>query len=69
MEEVILQMIGKKIDVNCAANSMFRGEVKGVKNGVLILLDEDEKTVYISIDRIAAVYECGDTHSRPGFVV
>lgn len=69
MEEIILQMTGKKIDVNCGANSMFRGEAAGVKNGVLILRDEDEKTVYIAIEKIAAVYECGDTHSRPGFVV
>lgn len=69
MEEIILQMTGKKIDVNCAANSMFRGQVISVKNGVLALKDEDEKTVYIAIERIAAVYECGDTHSRPGFVV
>ncbi len=69
MDEIILQMTGKKIDVNCAANSMFRGEVIGVKNGVLTLKDEDEKTVFIAIERIAAVYECGDSHSRPGFVV
>lgn len=69
MEEVILKMQGKKIDVNCAANSMFRGEVITVSNGVLTLRDEDEKTVYIAIERIAAVYECGETHSRPGFVV
>lgn len=69
MEEVIAELMGKKIDVRCGTSSVFRGEVVNVKNGVLFLRDEDEKIVYVSIDRIAAVYECGDTQSRPGFVV
>ena len=69
MEELIKGMIGKKIDVSCEAASVFRGDVTEVKSGVLILKDEDEKVVYIAINRIAAIYECGDTQSRPGFIV
>lgn len=69
MEELMVQLTGKKIDVSCEANSVFRGEVLDVKNGVLFLKDEDAKVVYIAINRIAAFYESGDTQSRPGFIV
>ncbi len=69
MQELIDQLRGKKIDVSCGTGSVFRGEVTDVKNGVLFLLNEEAKLVYIAIDRIAAVYECGDTQSRPGFIV
>jgi hypothetical protein len=40
-----------------------------VKSGVLYLRDEDDKVAYVSIDKIAVVYECKDPHTRPGFVV
>lgn len=69
MEELLNQLMGKKIDVTCGTNATFRGDVIDVKTGVLYLRDEDEKVAYVSIDKIAVVYECGDQHSRPGFIV
>ncbi len=69
MEELLKQLIGKKIDVSSGASSGFRGAVTEVKNGVLYLRSEDEKVIYVPIEKIAAVYECDETHSRPGFVV
>ncbi len=69
MEELLTQLVGKKIDVNSGVSAAFRGDVSEVKNGVLYLRSEDEKVIYIPIEKIAAVYECGETHSRPGFVV
>jgi hypothetical protein len=68
MEELLKQMIGKKIDVTCGTNASFRGDVVDVQNGVLYLRDEDEKVAYVAVDKIAVVYECKDPHARPGFI-
>lgn len=69
MEELLRQMLGKKIDVTCGTNAAFRGDVVDVKNGVLHLKDEDDKVAYVAVDKIAVVYECKDPLSRPGFIV
>ncbi len=69
MEELLKQLLGKKIDVTCGTNAAFRGDVIDVKTGVLYLRDEDDKVAYVAIDKIAVVYECTDQHSRPGFIV
>ncbi|MEP7148138.1 MAG: MM0924 family protein [Acidobacteriota bacterium] len=68
MEELIRRMTGKKIDVSCGSGAMLRGEVVEVRDGVLFLRDEDEKSAYVAIDKIATVYECADAVSRPGFI-
>jgi hypothetical protein len=68
MEEVIKNLVGKKIDVSCGTSSVIRGEVISVKDGVLLLHDEDKTPAYISIDKIATVYECSEHATRPGFV-
>ena len=68
MEELLKQLLGKKIDVTCGTNAAFRGDVIDVKTGVLYLRDEDEKVAYVAVDKIAVVYECTDQHSRPGFI-
>jgi len=69
MEDLLKELLGKKIDVTCGTNAAFRGDVIDVKNGVLHLRDEDEKVAYVAIDKIAAIYESNDQHSRPGFVI
>lgn len=69
MEELLRQLLGKKVDVSSGITSVFRGDVEDVKNGVLFLRDEDDKLTYVAIDKIAAVYECGDSLARPGFIV
>lgn len=68
MEEFLQQMMGKKIDVSCGSNTTFSGEVVDVKKGVLYLRDEDEKTAYLAIDKIAIVMETDEHQSRPGFI-
>lgn len=68
MEELIKKLIGKKIDVSCGPGAMLRGEVLEVRDGVLYLRDEDEKSAYVAIDKIATVYECSDSVTRPGFI-
>ena len=69
MEDLLNQLLGKKIDVTCGTNAAFRGDVVDVKRGVLYLRDEEERVAYVSIDKIAVIYECKDNQSRPGFVV
>ena len=69
MEELLKQLLTKKIDVTCGTNATFRGDVVDVKNGVLYLRDDTDKVAYVAIDKIAVVYECNDEHARPGFVI
>ena len=69
MEELLKQLLSKKIDVTCGTNATFRGDVVDVKNGVLYLRDDTDKVAYVAIDKIAVVYECNDEHVRPGFVI
>ena len=68
MEELLKQLMGKKIDVTCGTNAAFRGDVIDVKNGVLYLRDEEEKVAYVAIDKIAVIYEIKEPVSRPGFI-
>ncbi len=69
MEAILKTFIGKRIDVNCGSNVAFRGEVVSVEGGLLQLLNEEPKTIFIAVDKIAAVSECRDFGSRPGFIV
>jgi len=68
MEELLKQLLGKKIDVTCGTNAAFRGDVVDVKDGVLFLRDEDEKVAYMAIDKIAVIYEVTEHATRPGFI-
>ena len=68
MEELLKHLMGKKVDNTCGSNAAFRGDVIDVKSGVLYLRDEDEKVAYVAIDKIAVIYECKDTQTRPGFI-
>lgn len=68
MEELLKQLLGKKIDVTCGTNAAFRGDVVDVKGGVLYLRDEDEKVAYVAVDKIAVVYEVTEHAMRPGFL-
>jgi hypothetical protein len=67
MEELLKQLLSKKIDVTCGNNASFRGDVVDVKTGVLYLRDESGEVAYVAIDKIAVIYECRD-QIRPGFV-
>ena len=68
MEELLRQLLGKKIDVTCGTNATFNGDVVDVKTGVLYLRDEEGDVAYVAIDKIAVIYESKDQHSRPGFI-
>lgn len=69
MEALLKGFVGKKIDVNCGSNTVFRGEVISVEAGILKLINEEDQDVFVAIDKIAAITECKDFASRPGFIV
>lgn len=69
MEEFLKQLMGKKIDISCGTNATVRGDVVDVKGGVLYLRDEHDRVAYVSVEKIAIIWECKDSQSRPGFVV
>ncbi len=68
MEELLKQLMGKKIDITCGSNTAFRGDVMDVKNGVLHLRDEEDKVAYVSVSKIAVIHECKEPTIRPGFI-
>ena len=68
MHALLAKMLGKKIDVYCGGGSSLRGEVLKVEEGVLHLKDSDDKTCYVSIDKITVVWEARDEEHRAGFV-
>ncbi len=68
MEEFLKQLTGKKIDISCGANSTVRGDVVDVKNGILYLRDENERTAYVAVEKVAIVWEVKDHQTRPGFL-
>lgn len=68
MEEFLKQLTGKKIDISCGTGSNVRGDVVDVKNGILYLRDESERTAFVAIEKIAIVWEVKDHQPRPGFL-
>ncbi|MBX3283359.1 MAG: hypothetical protein KF756_12910 [Acidobacteria bacterium] len=68
MEELLKQLMGKKVDVACQTNVNFRGDIVDVKNGVVYLRGDDERVAYVAIDKVAAIYEVKDAATRPGFI-
>lgn len=68
MQELLSNLIGKKIDVYCGGSSSLRGEVMKVENGVLQLQDMDKKICFIAIEKIVVIWEARDDNHRAGFV-
>jgi hypothetical protein len=68
MEEFLMQLMGKRIDISCGSTAVVRGDVMAVKGGVLYLRDEDERVAYVAVEKIAIVWEVKEHLTRPGFV-
>jgi hypothetical protein len=68
MEEFLTQLMGKRIDISCGSSAVVRGDVIAVKDGVLYLRDEDERVAYVSIEKVAIVWEVKEHSTRPGFM-
>ena len=68
MNELLSNMIGKKIDLYCGGGSSLRGEVVKVVDGVLHLRDSDQRMTFVNIEKIHVVWEARDDEHRAGFV-
>lgn len=69
MNELLSQMIGRRIDIFCNGASSLRGQVIKINGGVLHLKDHDEQMCYVAIDKIATVWEVRDDNERrAGFI-
>jgi hypothetical protein len=68
MEEFLVQMMGKKVDVSCGTSAVVRGEIVDVKDGVLYLRGEEERVCYVAVAKVAVVWEMKEHESRAGFI-
>jgi hypothetical protein len=68
MEEFLMQLMGKKVDVSCGTTAVVRGDVVAVKGGVLYLRDEEDRVSYVAIEKVAVVWEVKEHEVRPGFI-
>lgn len=68
MEEFLKHLMGKQIDVSCGSSTAVRGDVVDVKDGMLYMRDEHDRVAYITIDKIAVIWEVKANESRPGFL-
>ena len=68
MNDLLSNMIGKKIDVYCGGGSSLRGEVVKVSDGVLYLRDNEQRMTFVNVDKIHVVWEAREDEHRAGFV-
>lgn len=68
MEELLTQLMGKKIALSCGTTNIVRGEVVTVQSGVLYLRDKDDKVAYIALEKIAVIWEVNENEGRAGFI-
>ena len=68
MQDVLSRLIGKKVDLYCGSASSLRGEVIRVEGQVLHLKDKNDKTCFVAIEKIVAVWEATDDDHQAGFV-
>ncbi|CAN5576038.1 MAG: hypothetical protein H0T77_03290 [Pyrinomonadaceae bacterium] len=68
MNDLLSKMVGKKVDLRCEGSASLRGEVIRVEGGVVQLRDSEDKTCFVSLDKIVVVWEAPDEEHRAGFV-
>jgi len=51
MEELLKKFVGTQIDVAFGVTSVIRGEVTDVRDGLVFLRDEEQRTVFVASDR------------------
>ncbi|MEP6920116.1 MAG: MM0924 family protein [bacterium] len=68
MRELLLKLVGKKVDLYCGGSCSLRGEVVKVEDGVLYLNDDEHKLCCVAVDKIVTVWDAPDEEHRAGFV-
>jgi regulator of RNase E activity RraA len=67
MEDFLRQMMGKRVEVSCGGETVVRGEIVDLKDGIVFLRDDDRAS-YIAVDKIAIIWEAKEPEIRTGFV-
>lgn len=68
MEDLLMSLVGKRLDLICGSAQAIRGEVIGISDGVVSIRDEEGRTGFVKLERISAVFEVKESGSRPGFL-
>jgi uncharacterized 2Fe-2S/4Fe-4S cluster protein (DUF4445 family) len=68
MRELLVKMVGKKVDLFCGGVSSLRGKVVKVDEGVAHLVDDDDHMFYVSIERVIVLSESREGNQRAGFL-
>ena len=68
MRELLAKMVGKKLDVFCGGTSSLRGKLVKVDETVAHLVDDDDRILYVSVERIIVFSESREAEQRAGFV-
>ena len=69
MREILVKLVGKKIDLFCGGTSSLRGKLVKVDEGVAHMVDEDDEMFYVAVEHIIVVTESRTGEQRAGFVV
>ncbi len=69
MRELLVKMVGKKVDLFCGGVSSLRGKVVKVDEAVAHLVDENDHMFYVAIERVIVLSETRSGEHRAGFVV
>jgi len=69
MREILVKLVGKKVDLFCGGTSSLRGKLVKVDEGVAHMVDEDDEMFYVAVERIIVVSESHTGEQRAGFVV
>ncbi len=68
MKETLREMIGRTVDVSFGNTAVVRGKVAAVEHDVLMLDDDEDRRIFVSIDRIAFCLEVKEHEPRAGFM-
>jgi hypothetical protein len=67
MQEFLLKMVGKKLNIFCGGPN-FKGKVVKVDDGVVHMVNDDDQMFYVAIDRIIVVSEEHESEQKAGFI-
>lgn len=68
LQEVLKSLLAKHIEISFGSNGGLSGELSEVGEGIIVISGENDKKMFVAIDKIVTVSEISNNHSRPGFV-
>ncbi|MEQ1764133.1 MAG: MM0924 family protein [Pyrinomonadaceae bacterium] len=67
MENKLLGLVDKRVDLFCSSSIVFRGKLEAVENGIVRVVDDEGRVFFVDVEKIVAASEAVDSASRPGF--